>query len=125
LRYNDDGHFAGLEINGQLTPAQSYWLLRHTAVKVDDLQRALCDSKTAKLTPMPENVPEVDFEMFWARYDDKVNSSKKRARAKWDKMSKENQQKAYLYLPKYFAHLPQNTRKKYVETYLSAELWNN
>lgn len=67
----------------------------------------------------------IDFDMFWNKYDDKISSSKRRAKAKWDKMSEAERAKAYHYISKYFASIPGGTRKKYAETYLNAELWNN
>lgn len=67
----------------------------------------------------------VDFEMFWNKYDDKIASSKKRAKAKWDKMSESERTGAYNYIQKYYNSIPYGTRKKYAETYLNAELWNN
>lgn len=75
------------------------------------------DSKFEKLV--------VDFEMFWNRYDDKLNSSRKKTQAKWDKMPVEERTKAFYFVGKYFASIPAGTRKKYAETYLNAELWNN
>ena len=67
----------------------------------------------------------IDFDMFWNKYDDKISSSKRRAKAKWDKMSEAERAKAYHYIGKYFCSIPGGTRKKYAETYLNAELWNN
>ena len=67
----------------------------------------------------------IDFEQFWDRYDDKINSSKKKAKAKWEKMPVDERTKAFYFIGKYFASIPAGTRKKYAETYLNAELWNN
>lgn len=67
----------------------------------------------------------IDFNMFWNKYDDKINSSRKRTKAKWDKMPESERTKAYYYIGKYFASIPYGTRKKFAETYLNAELWNN
>jgi len=74
-------------------------------------------------------VTEIDqnitFDKFWNRYDDKLNSSKKKTQVKWNKMPAAEQAKAFRYIGKYFASIPSGTRKKYAETYLNAELWNN
>lgn len=75
------------------------------------------DSKFEKLV--------VDFDMFWNRYDDKINSSRKKTQAKWEKMPIEERTKAFYYIGKYFASIPSGTRKKYASTYLNDELWNN
>ncbi|GHT15079.1 hypothetical protein AGMMS4956_14290 [Bacteroidia bacterium] len=125
LHYNDEGLYVGMSIEGSLTEQQREWLLRYTSANIDAIKTVLGGSKTATLTALPPQVQQITFELFWDKYDDKVNSSKKKALAKWEKMSKTEQQRAYLYLPKYFGNLPNGTRKKYVETYLNAELWNN
>lgn len=67
----------------------------------------------------------IDFDMFWQKYDDKLNSSKKKTKAKWDKMSEIERTKAYNFVGTYICSIPAGTRKKYAETYLNAELWNN
>jgi hypothetical protein len=72
---------------------------------------------------LPET--EIDFDRFWKRYDDRVNSSRKRTLIKWNKMPKSEQIKAFYFVGKYFASLPPGIRKKYAETYLNDELWNN
>jgi hypothetical protein len=67
----------------------------------------------------------VEFDDFWARYNDRLRSSKKRTLAKWNKMSQAEQVKAYNYIQRYFNTIPNGVEKKYAETYLNAELWNN
>lgn len=67
---------------------------------------------------------KITFEMLWNLYDDKLRSSKKRSTAIWDKMTVAEQVKAYYFVYKYFRHRG-NAEKKYLETYLRAELWNN
>lgn len=67
----------------------------------------------------------VDFDIFWNRYDDKLNSSKKKTKAKWDKMNEGERTKAFNFIGIYMCSIPAGTRKKYAETYLNAELWNN
>ena len=79
-------------------------------------------SPYAKLTEITQ---EITFEMFWNKYDEKIGSSKLRTHKKWDKMSKGEQIKAFHFITKYFNNIPFGTRKKYAETYLNAELWNN
>ncbi len=75
------------------------------------------DSKFEKLV--------VDFDMFWKRYYIGDNSSKKRAKQKWDRMPVEERTKAYYFIPKYLNSIKQGTDRKHAETYLNAELWNN
>lgn len=122
--FDDRRELVGLDMSGaEMTVKQKNWLLAHkpsTEEKLFEMQR---QSKWMKITLIPESI--VSFEMFWQRYDDKLNSSKKRTKQKWDKMSKSEKQKAYNFINRYFSSIPQGTRKKYAETYLNAELWNN
>ena len=102
----------------EATTQQQVFLLQHADAGIETLKRIL--SGNSKLVEL-----SVTFEMFWHRYDDKLNSSKRRTEMKWNKMSKDEQQRAYDYIPKYFSNIPSGTRKKFAETYLNAELWNN
>lgn len=65
------------------------------------------------------------FDMFWNKYNEKAHSSKKKTQAKWQRMSKEQQIKAYMHIPAYFKNIPNGIAKKYAETYLNSEIWNN
>ena len=71
-----------------------------------------------------EITQSITFETMWRQYDDASRSSKKKSRAIWDKMKKDDQVKAYHYYPKYERNRG-SADKKYLETYLRAELWNN
>jgi len=122
LRYDDDGYLLSYDNRAGLDDRQRYWFLDNMPREVITLQNLVAAATTAKLT---EVKVEVTFELFWSRYDDKVNSSKKRAEAKWRQMSKGEQLRAYMHIPRYFANIPHGTRKKFAETYLNAELWNN
>ncbi|MDR1846730.1 MAG: hypothetical protein LBR17_01250 [Bacteroidales bacterium] len=106
----------GAELNSEQHHRFLQWLPKTIAV-IAELQQ--------KKSGLIFTDKEVTFEMFWNRYDDRLNSSKKRTMAKWQKMSKAEQLKAYFYIQKYFLSIPAGTRKKYAETYLNAELWNN
>jgi len=97
---------------------QQRFVLRISLSGIAEFRRVLGeDSKLVEL--------QATFEMFWHRYDDKVNSSKKRAEQKWNKMSEVDRQRAYNFIPTYFNNIPYGTRRKFAETYLNAELWNN
>ncbi|TAG31911.1 MAG: hypothetical protein EAZ35_02345 [Sphingobacteriia bacterium] len=67
---------------------------------------------------------KISFDMFWNQYNDGSRSSKKRSLSVWNKLKEEDQIKAYYYYPKYNKNRG-NAEKKYCETYLNAELWNN
>ncbi len=123
LQFDEDGYLVMYNSSGaQLNQAQMKWLIGEMPKTVDEIERILGTSKTAKLTEFTE---EVTFQMFWDRYDDKMRSSKKRAIAKWNKMSKTDQIKSYRFISRYEGNILPGTAKKFVETYLNAELWNN
>ena len=78
----------------------------------------------AKNSTFTETKTTVTFDMMWDRHNDKARSSKKKAKACWDKFPYEQQVKAYYYWPTYNRNRG-NAEKKYLETYLNAQLWNN
>lgn len=122
--FDDRRELVGLDMSeAEMTVQQKNWLMANKPSTEDKLFEMQRDSKWMKITLIPESI--VSFEMFWQRYDDKLNSSKKRAKQKWEKMSERDRNKAFYYINRYFASIPQGTRKKYAETYLNAELWNN
>jgi hypothetical protein len=124
LRYDDGGWLTGYDYRAELSEEQRAWFLNYMPRRLIDLQPMVKTTHTAKLTEMPEK--EVTFGMFWERYDDAATSSRKRTLKKWEKMAKSEQIKAYRHIYTYFAAISRgNTRKKYAETYLNDELWNN
>ena len=122
--YDDRRELASIDMSqAEMTVKQKNWLMANkpsTEEKLFEMQR---QSKWMKIVLIPESI--VTFEMFWQRYDDKLNSSKKRTKQKWDKMKEGERVKAFNFIGRYFASIPQGTRKKNAETYLNAELWNN
>ena len=88
------------------------------------LQVFLQWAKSINDATVVELLQHITFEMFWEKYNDKLRSSKKRSRKYWDKLSEEDQVKAYYYYDTYNRNRG-NAEKKYCETYLNAELWNN
>lgn len=67
---------------------------------------------------------QITFDMFWNSYNDKLRSSKKRSEKIWQKLDEANQVKAFYFIRTYNRNRG-NAEKKYCETYLTAELWNN
>lgn len=119
--YDDKGWLVGIDFSSALMDDKHHaWLLNNMPKTIRDFDLWQKEGKKIKVEEFV-----VDFDKFWIRYDDKLNSSKKRTRQKWDKMKPVEQEKAYRYIGKYFASIPYGTRKKYAETYLNAELWNN
>jgi hypothetical protein len=123
IYFNENGLLTEFSTKGAtLSESQQLWILKHMPRELAELQQLIGSSTTAKLVEIKN---EISFEMFWDRYDDKQLSSKKRTESKWNKLSQAERQKAYNYIGNYFASIPSGTRKKYAETYLNAELWNN
>ncbi len=121
--FNDLGLLESHSIKeAELSEKQQIWLLRHLPREIQELTDLNKDNPQLKVTEIKE---EVTFLMFWNRYDEKLLSSKKKTEAKWNKMTKTNQLKAYQFVPTYFNNIPAGTRKKYAEMYLNAEMWNN
>ena len=105
-----------------LSEKQQVFLLKRLPRELAEVEKFLASSPGIKFEKIEE---DVTFDMFWNKYDDKVTSSKKRALKAWNKLTKGNQINAFRHINKYFMSLPVGTRKKYAETYLNAELWNN
>ena len=109
---------SGAELNDQ----QHATLVRNLPRTPDEAKAFMEKSRNAIFTEIAQ---VVTFDMFWKQYDDKFNSSRKKTEIKWNKMPVTEQLKAFRHINRYFSSIPQGTRKKYAETYLNAELWNN
>ena len=123
LRYNDDNLLLSYELRATLSEEQKRYFLTYMPRSINDLQVIFGGSQTVKITEIKAD--PVTFEQFWNRYDDKLNSSKKKAETRWDRMKVADREKAYRHIGFYFANIPHGTRKKYAETYLNSEIWNN
>lgn len=120
FRFSDNELLDKMSNHADLTEKQQVFLLQNMPKEIQELEKL----KTSNVTITEVN-QDITFDMFWNRYDDKLNSSKKRTERKWDKMNPADQARAYLFISRYFANIPAGTRKKYAETYLNDELWNN
>ena len=118
--FTDEDLLSKMEIHAELSQSQQVYLLKHMPREILELEKLKSD--TAQITEVKQ---EVNFDMFWNHYDDKINSSRKKAERQWDKMTSADRYKAYRFISKYFSSIPTGTRKKYATTYLSDELWNN
>jgi hypothetical protein len=118
--FNDNNLLDKMETHADLSEGQQVFFLKNLPREILELEKLKTDNVT--ITEVNE---EVTFDMFWNRYDDKINSSRKRTLQKWNKMTPADRSRAFRYIPRYFSHVPQGTRKKFAETYLNAELWNN
>jgi hypothetical protein len=121
--FNDLGMLSSFDASrADLSAKQQEWILKAMPDKLSDVQRVLGDSKTATLTEVKETVT---FEQFWNRYDEKLRSSKKKTELRWNRMKETDQIKAFKYIQRYEQSIPMGVCKKYAETYLNAEQWNN
>lgn len=123
FEFDDAGYLVKYDTTGaEITAQQQIWVLRTMPRHLAHLQRVLGDSKTAQLK---EVVEDITFDKFWNRYNEKVRSSRKKSLARWNRMTRAEQRAAYYYIPRYEINIPNGVAKKYAETYLNAELWNN
>ncbi|MBA4196564.1 MAG: hypothetical protein C0459_03320 [Chitinophaga sp.] len=76
-------------------------------------------------TTVVEDELQITFEMFWLKYNKKIN--KKRAEAIWNKLSKTEQVKSYYGIEPYDKYLKENKwrSKADPDTYLRNEMYNN
>lgn len=121
--FNDSGLLESFDSSGaELSEKQQLWILRELPRELAEIKRVLGSSTSAALTEIKQ---EITFAMFWNRYDEKIKSSKKKSLLKWSRMNKTEQAKAFYFISKYEMNIPQGVAKKYAESYLNAELWNN
>lgn len=120
--YDDLGRLSKFDIRATLDQKKYEWILNNIPISPEVL---LANLKKVNALRVLEVLGEVTFEVFWQRYANKGNSSKKRANMKWNRMVTAEQIKAYRYLDTYFCNIKSGTEPKHVETYLNAELWNN
>lgn len=116
-----DGTLAGLRIKSSLSEDSLNFVL--TNIK-PTLETFLKWAETVKGLMVVELAQQITFEMFWNKYNDKARSSKKRSEKLWKKLPEEEQVKAHYYIETYNRNRG-NAEKKYCETYLTAEQWNN
>ncbi len=123
FEFNDAGILQKFDTSAaQLSEQQQLWILKKMPKHLAHVKMILGDSETATLTELKQ---DVTFEMFWNRYNEKVRSSKKKAERIWNRLTKTNQVKAFRGIQTYERNIPGGVLKKYAETYLGAELWNN
>ena len=121
FEFNEREMLVGFSMHAEMSGDQHAYLLAHLPITLHDL-RQLTQISSATIVEVKKEITFVDF---WNRYDDKLSSSKKRTEARWNSMSKVIQMKAYHYIYRYFNGIPSGCRKKYAETYLMSEIWDN
>lgn len=121
--FNDSGLLESFDISGaELSEKQHLWILKELPRELCEIKRVMGSSVSASMTELKK---EITFEMFWQRYNEKIKSSKKKSLAKWNRLSKADRVKAFYFISKYEMSIPNGVAKKYAESYLNAELWNN
>ncbi len=119
--FDERDTFTGIEVKATLTETQIRHFFSYMPYTSTELKQTIGTSKKVTVT---EVIEEITFDMFWSKYNDKERSSKKRSMVAFNKLNQGNQAKAYHHILKYF-RTKGNAEKKYCETYLAAELWNN
>ncbi len=122
LGYCGEGYLVRFENRGNLDSVQRAWLLTHLPIHLHALEELKKKSKTLTITQVRQ---AICFDDFWNRYDHKAVSSKKKALAAWQRMPEAERIKAYNHIQRYLQSLPGGISKKYAETYLNSQLWNN
>jgi len=107
----------------ELSTTQLVHLATHLPRTINELMDFNDTLKAGKIDEIQGKV-EITFDMFWGKYPNKLGS-KKRALAKWNRMGKIEQIKAYQFIHKYTKSIPQGINMQYGESYLNAERWNN
>jgi len=122
ITYNDLHLLVNLDLSrADLSEQQQIWFLRNMPRELAELQALMNKAASATLTELGE----VTFEMFWIRYDETIRSSKKKALKIWNRLSAKDREKAFHFIRRYENSIASGVSKKYAETYLNAELWNN
>lgn len=114
------GLLCQLEIKQCLASNVIALVLRQAPLCIDEL---LAWCRLHKYTVV-ELQQKITFDMLWDKYNDKARSSKKKSQKLWEKLDEANQVKAYYHYDAYNRNRG-NADKKYCETYLRDELWNN
>lgn len=119
--FDEKDMFTGMEVKATLSEAQLRHFFAYMPYTSLELKSTIGASQKVTVT---EVIDDITFQMFWDRYNDKERSSKKRSMVAFNKLNQGNQAKAFHHILKYF-RTKGNAEKKYCETYLAAELWNN
>ncbi len=122
VTFNSEKLLTKFEVLGEMVYHTHLHILNYLPLTSNELDKLKAESRTLQVT---EVVEEITFDMFWKKYNDSARSSKKKSLAKWNKFNTDNQRKAYFYYSIYINNIPPGVEKKYCETYLNAEMWNN
>lgn len=119
------GEFVGVYINEKAMPIDKREkVISQLLIRLDLFLQWASHHAQKSGFEVVELETQITFDMFWNSYNDKLRSSKKRSEKLWQKLDEANQVKAFYFIKTYNRNRG-NAEKKYCETYLSAELWNN
>jgi hypothetical protein len=125
----ETGLMRGLDVPAGLGVLQLSFLLAHIPASVAEMRGFPAFLKKANSSASVREVfKDVSFEDFWERYFSgrgSDNSSKKKARVRWERMSISDRMRAFEYIPRYLNKIPHGIGVKLAETYLNSELWDN
>jgi hypothetical protein len=127
FEYGDSGLLRSLTTPDDFSGLQLSFLLSHVPSTVERMKGFIEFLKEMNSqATVREIVKEVTFDEFWNRYfkgRGSDNSSKKKARTRWERMSMYDRVKAYEYIPRYLNKIPVGVGIKLAETYLNSEVW--
>lgn len=124
FEFDADGFLIRYDITeAQLSEAQKVFILQKLPKSIGAIEALLAKAKGSKL--VAQKASAVTFQQFWDKYNEKARSSKKKAETTWKRLSQVQRDRAYNLIDTYFKSIPPGIAKKYAETYLNAELWNN
>lgn len=121
LCYNANGQLVAVDISeAQLNELQHTWLLKNLPLTEEVLPKLA----TAIKYIFSEVLTEVTFERFYDEYG--VKEARKKAQNAWDKLNKNEQLKAYNYIPKLRTKtMNASIAMPYPATYLNQQRWND
>lgn len=124
LEYNEDGYLVKYELEpGAFGKVQFEYFLKHFPKNINFLNAWKTEGPGGTKVKLVEE--ELTFEAFYDAYANKV-SKKATAEKIWNKMPNPERAKAIKYIQVYDQRLRQTSiNKKYPETYLNAQEWNN
>lgn len=124
LEYNDQGYLIKYELEpGAFEKAQFEYFLSRFPRNIDFLNKWKTEGPAGTKVKLVEE--DLSFEAFYDAYANKV-SKKATAEKIWNKMPDSERVKAIKYIQVYDQRLRQTSiNKKYPETYLNHQEWNN
>jgi hypothetical protein len=122
--YNANGLLTAYNLTeGTFEQQQFDFFFKHFPKTIKQLQ-TLREWKL-KNVRISEVQPDISFDAFYNAYAHKI-SKRKTAETVWEKMPDTEKIKAIAYIPTYDRYLRESkVNKKYPETYLNSEMWNN